>query len=75
MKKIRIPHKLKSAQYYVASSMSYAFSKWDRLQDAQAAVGRFVLFNPLEFKHECIGIIEVDAQGKMLVFPNRLKEY
>ena len=60
---MRIPKKLKTSCFYVATSEYKAFSSWKNSLDAEACVGRFAFYQPVEFK-EIVGIIAVNKHGK-----------
>jgi hypothetical protein len=60
---LRIPSKLKTCRYYVAISSKEALSSWKTGEEAEASLGRLVLFNP-EVALRVKGIMVVDSDGK-----------
>lgn len=60
---MRIPDKLKTCRYYVAISSKKALSSWKTGEEAEASLGRLVLFNPM-LALRVTGIMVVNSDGK-----------
>ena len=62
---MEIPNYTKKRRYYVATSITHAFSSWDTFNDAKASLVRLRKYNPDGAK-KVIGIYELIRTHKIL---------
>lgn len=66
---MRIPKSTSKPRWYVALSLTEAYSSWDSLLEAHASIGRFEEKDPLRRKIR--GIVENGPHGPRFVFITR----